>query len=149
MGNNLDKLSIAVARRLNRFDIVFADLSAVLYKRNGKTHSSIRLLVGRTTIPVCRNLGIIKLGKVFTNIGMRRQAVVTAIDLGNSKGNTLTRLGIKSALCQRTTQTKIAFKASRAVCRQTKQVRNRSKLLFNSFKKWLGTCRCGIDRSRK
>ncbi len=149
MRHDLDQFGLAVTGKFGGTDVTFAHLATVFDQSDGKAHSRIRLLIARRAIAVCRDLGVIKLGDVFAQIGMRRQAIVTAIKLCDRKGNAFSGLRIERPFGKRPIQTKIALKGGRAVCRQAKQVRNRTKHLVHTFKKRLGSFRCGIDRSRQ
>ena len=54
-----------------------------------KAHRGIRLEVVRSAVAVGRHFGVVELGEILAEIGVGREAVVTAIDLGDGERDAL------------------------------------------------------------
>jgi hypothetical protein len=67
-------------------------------------------------------------------MGMRRQAVAAAVDLGDCKRQPLAGLGVEGTFLQGAIQAEIAFERRRAVGDHAEQVRHDTELLLGAFK---------------
>jgi hypothetical protein len=98
--DDLHDLRIVETGRLYGGDIGVADVTARVNDLGGEAHGGIRLeIVGGTGAVGC-DFGIVKLGDVLAEIGVRRQAVAAAVDFGDRKRNPSAGLGVEMAFGQ-------------------------------------------------
>ena len=82
MEHDLDQLRIVIAGELDGTDIVLAHMATFPRHFGGEPDSRVGLGVVGSTITVGGDLRVIELGEVLAEIGMGRQAIVAAVDLG-------------------------------------------------------------------
>ena len=78
-------------------------------------------------VAVGGDFGVVELGEIFAEIGVGRQAIAAAVDLGDGERDALARRRRQRALIQGAGKAEIAFERGRAVGDEAEQVRARRR----------------------
>ena len=99
--HDLDHLRVVVARGLDGVDIVLTDMAALARNFNGETYGGVRNGVVRGAIAVGDQFRVVELREIFAEIGVSRQAIAAAVEIGDGERDTLARRRRQSTLIQR------------------------------------------------
>jgi hypothetical protein len=91
----LDDFRLTVPCRLHPCYIVIAYMTASLGDVGGEPDSRGRLGVGRGAFAIERSILGSEFGQIGADIGVRREAVIATVDLGDCNGDALARFCIK------------------------------------------------------
>jgi hypothetical protein len=91
-------------------------------------------------LAVAPHLGLIELGEVQTEKGVRRQAVVTAIELCDGECDAFTSLGIER-LTECAIERHIGLECRRAEAEEAEEVRNDAELFLDRLQQRFGSDR--------
>ena len=137
MLDDLDDLGVTIAGQLNCCEIAISDVAAILRNDSCEANSGIGLGVVGGAVAIGGDFCVIELGQVFPQEGVRRKAIITAIDLRDSKGDPFTRGCRQRALVQRSGHAEIPFQGLGAGGNEEEQVGHRAQLLADGFQKRL------------
>lgn len=113
MGDDLDNFAVRVSGGPDRVDVAGGDLAAAACDLDSEADGGICPGVGRSAGAVGGDFRIVQLGDILADIGMRRDAVTAAIDLGNRQGNTLACRRRQLTPGKRAVEAKITLKQKR------------------------------------
>ena len=83
------------------------------------------------------NFRVVELREILAEIGVGRQAIAAAVELGDGERDALARRRRQSTLVQRAGEAEIAFQRGGAVRDEAEQVRHDAELLFDGFEQRL------------
>ena len=98
MQYDLDDLRVVVSRELDACEVRIRHVTTFADDLDREAYRGIGLGIVGGAAAVGGDLGVIELGDVLAEIGVGRQAVAAAIDLGDGEGDPLAGLGIERTL---------------------------------------------------
>lgn len=114
MLDNLDHLRIAVASQLHRSEIGIGDMASIPGDLGGEADGRIGLGVIGRAAAVGGDFRIVELGEIAAEIGVRRQAIIAAVDFRDGERDPLTGRSGQAALAERAGQVEMPFERLRA-----------------------------------
>ena len=145
MLDDLDDLRIGVTGRAYRLQVFVADMAPRTGHLGREAHRSVGLRVVRSAAAVGGDFSVVEFGQVLAQVGMRRQAVGAAVDLGDGQGDALARRRRQGVLGQRAGHAQIALERGRAGGHQAEQVGHRAELPVHGLQQGTGGRRGGFD----
>ena len=134
MEHNLDDLRVVVTGSLDRLQLGVRDVAARPDHLRRETHRGAGLRVRGGPFAVRGDLCVVELREVLAEVGVRRQAVVAAVDLRDGKGEPLSRPGVDPTLAEAAVEAEVALERRRAADQVVEAVRaGRLEVVLRGF----------------
>jgi hypothetical protein len=144
--HDLDDLRVVVTGGLQRPDVAFLNMAALVHDLHGETHGRRGFRIVRGARAVRGELRVVELRDVFPEIRVRRQTVGAAVRLGDCERDPLLRGDRQRSTAERFKETDVASQRGRAVGDEAKQIRRNAELALDRFEQRSGGGGRGIDR---
>ena len=137
--HDLDHLGVAKAGQTHCGEVGVADAAARVEHLSREDKGGVGLGVARMTGTVQRDLGVVDLGEVEAEIGVRRQAVIAAICLRDCERDAFAGLGVERA-AQCAVEAEITLERCGAGADETEEVGDRAELFLDGIEQRLRLC---------